>query len=98
MAEQRMTVVFDDEAVARRLRLFSAEHGVSMKEVIQDALRAYLGPDVAQVKKQAKPFDWDAYDKWQGEVSAMNDELEAPREYDFGSLRKTRMFAERDDA
>ena len=73
---ERMTVVFDDDVVARRLRVWSAEHGVPMKQVIQDAVREYLGPDRSAVKRLGKPFDWAAYDSWQEEVHAITDRLE----------------------
>lgn len=64
MAE-RTTVVFDDPELARRLKVAAAERGVPLKRLIEEAVRAYLGP---APEAETKPFDWDSFDAWQREV------------------------------
>ena len=39
----RLTVVFDDPELYRRLKVRAAEEGVAMKSIIEDAVAAYLG-------------------------------------------------------
>ncbi len=69
---ERLTVVFDDSNLYRRLKVAAAESHVPMKRVVEDAIRAYLGPEVSA----ASAFDWDAYDRWQEEVTELNEDLE----------------------
>jgi len=96
---ERMTMVFDDEALARRLRVRAAESGVPIKRIIEDALREYLGPETAAPKL----FDWDAYDRWTDEVRELPEEPGTPtdlsnvKEYLYGyehSPRPVTMVAE----
>lgn len=77
MAERLTVVVFDDAELARRLKVSAAECGVSQERLIEDAVRAYLGPEPAA---GAKTFDWDAFDAWQQEVELREagDEREYP--------------------
>jgi hypothetical protein len=70
---ERLTVVFDDTNLYRRLKIAAAESHVPMKRVVEDAIRAYLGPETPA----AAPLDWDAYDRWQEEVAELNQDLEA---------------------
>ena len=66
---ERMTVVFDDTALFRRLKVAAAERAVPVKRIIEDAVASYLGPEASQ----AKAFDWNAFERWQAE----GDELSA---------------------
>lgn len=70
---ERLTVVFDDSNLYRRLKIAAAESHVPMKRVVEDAIRAYLGPETPA----AAALDWDAYDRWQEEVAELNQDLEA---------------------
>ncbi len=69
---ERLTVVFDDDTLYRRLKVLAAENHVPLKRVVEDAVRAYLGPELPE----PKTFDWDVYDRWQAEVELLNDEAE----------------------
>lgn len=69
---ERLTVVFENDAVYRRLKVRAAQSGVPMKKLVEEALLAFLGPEVAA----AKPFDWKAYDRWQKEVALVNEDLD----------------------
>ncbi|HET7737364.1 MAG TPA: hypothetical protein VFK32_02205 [Tepidiformaceae bacterium] len=63
----RMTVVFDDESLYKRTKVFAAEHDRPVKQVIEEALRAYLGP--SEDEGWMDP-DWDAFDAWQADLRA----------------------------
>lgn len=69
---ERLTVVFDDSNLYRRLKIAAAEAHVPMKRVVEDAIRAYLGPETPA----EAPLDWAAYDRWQEEVAELNEDLE----------------------
>ena len=43
---------------------------MTLKRLIEDALRAYLGPESSE-----KPFDWDAFDRWQEEAERRDRDL-----------------------
>lgn len=66
----RLTVVFDDEALYRDVKVFAAENGMAVKAVVEAALRRYLANPSAGEPKEIV-WDWDAYDEWQREVDAM---------------------------
>ena len=80
---QRMTVVFDDPDVAKRLKIWAAEHDMTLKQVIEDAVRAYLGPP-----PEEKPFDWDAFDRWQEEAEARDREHPPATPVDLSDVKK----------
>ena len=67
MAE-RLTVVFENDALYRRLKVQAASSGVPMKRLVEEALQAFLGPEAPA----PKAFDWNAYDRWQREVAVLN--------------------------
>ena len=71
MAE-RLTVVFENDAVYRRLKVQAAQSGMPMKRLVEDALLAFLGPETPA----PKAFDWNAYDRWQKEVAVINQDLD----------------------
>jgi hypothetical protein len=81
---ERLTVVFDDAGLYRRLKVRAAESGQPLKRIVEDALVAYLGPEAAE----PKPFDWAAYDSWQEEMAELNAAL--PPEEDDGQLLEYR--------
>jgi hypothetical protein len=61
----RLTVVFDDPTLYRRVKVRAAEDGVPVKELIEAALVAYLGK-----RKVRKPFDFEAFFRLQAELDA----------------------------
>ena len=65
---ERLTVVFEDDALYRRLKVRAAEHGRPLKQLIEDAIQLYLGPEAAA----PKVFNWGVFDRWQDEVEALN--------------------------
>jgi hypothetical protein len=67
---ERLTVVFDDDMLYRRLKVRAAEESVPIKKLIEDAVREYLGPG----EEPEKAFDWDAFDRWQSEVETIGRE------------------------
>jgi hypothetical protein len=83
---ERLTVVFDDAALYRRLKVYAAEHDLPLKHVIERAVRQYLGP--AAEDAATKPFDWDAYDRWQAEVAAMEAELGDGEPDDYADVKR----------
>lgn len=81
---ERMTVVFDDPALVRQLKVWAAEHDTTLKQVIQEAVRAFLGtPD-----PEARPFDWDAFDRWQDEAAQRDRELPADVPTDLSNVKE----------
>ena len=69
---ERLTVVFEDEGLYRRLKMRAAADGTPIKRLIEEALRDYLGPE----ESGEKTFDWDAFDQWQDEVEDLNEAAE----------------------
>lgn len=59
----RLTVVFDDHTLYRRLKVRAAEEGVPVKRIIEEALQRYLGPEDG-----ARVFDFQAFRRWQAEI------------------------------
>jgi len=59
----RLTVVFDDPTLYRRIKVRAAEDGVPVKKLIEDALRRYLGP-----ADGSRLFDFDTFKQWQTEI------------------------------
>ncbi|MGI8925965.1 MAG: hypothetical protein ACR2HN_04875 [Tepidiformaceae bacterium] len=66
----RLTIVLDDAALYRRMKLRALEEGVPAKQVVVNALEAYLEGDAGH-----KPWDWAAFDAWQAEVEGRDAEL-----------------------
>ena len=64
----RLTVVFDDPTLYRRIKVRAAEDGVPVKEIIEAALVAYL----SKGKVERAPFDFDAFTRWQADMDAMD--------------------------
>lgn len=80
---ERLTVVFEDEALYRRLKVRAAAGSVPLKRLIEDAVREYLGPE----EEQEQAFDWDAFDRWQAEVDAIGrDVTPIPLRPEFAAL------------
>ncbi|MBI2764292.1 MAG: hypothetical protein HYX53_00105 [Chloroflexi bacterium] len=67
---ERLTVVFDDEDLYRRLKVTAARRGQPAKQLIEDAVRSYLGEDLDS--RPPKPFDWAQFEEWQSEVDALD--------------------------
>jgi hypothetical protein len=59
----RLTVVFDDPSLYRRIKVRAAEEGVPVKKLIEEALQRYLGP-----AEGANVFDFAAFKRWQAGV------------------------------
>lgn len=64
----RLTVVFDDPTLYRRIKVRAAEDGVPVKEIIEAAVVAYL-----KEKVERTPFDFEAFTRWQAEMDAMDE-------------------------
>lgn len=79
MTAQRLTVVFDDPEIYRRLKVHAAEKGVAMKEVIEAALSTYLDREAGEATptppgETARTLDWAEWDRLQSELDAIADE------------------------
>jgi hypothetical protein len=72
---ERLTVVFDDADLYRRLKVTAARRGLPAKQLIQDAVRSYLGEDLDS--RPPKPFDWEHFEEWQREVDALDADADA---------------------
>lgn len=72
MAE-RLTVVFDNPDVYRDLKVFAARRGVPMKQVIQEAITAYLHAS-AEPAGARRLLDWEQWDSFQAELDAIAEE------------------------
>jgi len=64
----RLTVVFDDPTLYRRLKVRAAQDGIAVKKLIEAAIEAYLSTDAAA----RKPFDFEAFGRWQEEMDAID--------------------------
>lgn len=76
MAE-RLTVVFDNPDVYRDLKVFAARRGVPMKQVIEEALTAYLraaAEPAAEPAGARRLLDWEQWDSFQAELDAIAEE------------------------
>ena len=67
MVSDRLTVVFDDSTLYRRIKVRAAEEGIPVKELIEAALVAYL-----KEKVERAPFDFEAFTRWQAEMDALD--------------------------
>jgi len=71
-----MTVVFDNESLYRRAKIYAAEHDLTMKDLIEAALESYLGADADSGWFEP---DWDVFDAWQADArAAARGKREAP--------------------
>jgi hypothetical protein len=72
----RLTVVFDEPELYRRLKVQAAQEGIPMKSIIQAAVAEYLeragAGDAAPA--EARPLDWERWDQFQAELDAIADE------------------------
>ncbi len=79
----RLTVVFDDPSLYRRLKVRAAVDGAALKDIIQEAVAQYLGPDPGE---ELKPLDWDVFDAWQADLRAAQRRVEYPE--DLSDIKK----------
>jgi hypothetical protein len=79
-----MTVVFDDVALYRRLKVAAAERSVPVKRIIEDAVANYLGPEAPE----AKAFDWEAFQRWQAEGHVLFESLPDDGVHDYSDVKK----------
>jgi hypothetical protein len=71
----RLTVVFDDPELYRRLKVRAAEEGVAMKRIIEEAVAAYLGNAAPGTGGSHAPvLDWEAWDELQARLDAIAEE------------------------
>ena len=63
----RLTVVFENEALYRRVKVYAAEHNLTMKDLIESALEKYIGEE--RDEGWFEP-DWDVFDAWQADARA----------------------------
>lgn len=89
---ERLTVVFDDDELYRRLKVWAAERGVPVKRVIQDAVASYIGPAPESL---FKPIDWDAFQEWQREAEALDQQV-GPYSPRLSSVKES-LYASDDD-
>lgn len=77
MAE-RLTVVFDNPELYRELKVFAAERGVPMKQIIEEALTAHLRAPAREEgsdeSRGARVLDWDQWDSFQAQLDAIAEE------------------------
>jgi hypothetical protein len=86
-APARLTVVFDDPDLYRRLKIRAAEDGVTLKALVESAIRELLSEPVAEAGGGLKPVDWDEYDRWQEEAARRDAESpDYPR--DLSNVKK----------
>jgi hypothetical protein len=64
----RLTVVFDDPTLYRRVKIRAAEQGVPVKKLIEAAIEAFL----AAGAPARKPFDFEAFARWQAGMDALD--------------------------
>lgn len=76
MAE-RLTVVFDDPDLYRKLKVRAAEEGIAMKRIIEDALAQYLdgAHPTAAPKDTPRYVDWASWDAFQAELDSLPEEV-----------------------
>lgn len=81
---ERMTVVFDDTALYRRLKVAAAERSVPVKRIIEDAVANFLGPEAPE----AKAFDWDEFKRWQDEGDKLVESIPFDGIDDYSNVKK----------
>lgn len=72
----RLTVVFDDPELYRRLKVHAAAEGIPMKRLIQEAIRAHLdaaGSGTAAATAGPSAVDWAEWDRMQQELDAIEE-------------------------
>ena len=85
----RLTVVFDDPDLYRRVKVRAAEEGVAVKALIERSLRQLLGEDADILgSEEAKTWDWDAFDRWQAEAARLDAELGMDYPRDLSDVKK----------
>lgn len=67
----RLTVVFDDPELYRRLKVRAAEEGIPMKQLIQSAVSTYLEEAAPQTATAARQLDWERWDAFQHQLDAI---------------------------
>lgn len=71
----RLTVVFNDPDLYRRLKIRAAEEGVAMKQIIEAAVSAYLeAAPRSTVTPVPSALDWAAWDEFQARLDAIEEE------------------------
>ncbi len=78
----RLTVVFDDPTLYRRIKVRAAEDGMPVKKLIEDALQRYLGP-----ADGGRVFDFAAFKQWQTEIDE-SIEAENDQPTDLSNVKK----------
>lgn len=71
-------MVFDNPELYRELKVFAAERGVPMKQVIEEALTAHLRGPAREARIDApggtRVLDWDQWDSFQAQLDAIAEE------------------------
>jgi hypothetical protein len=94
----RLTVVFDDPELYRRLKVRAAEDGVPIKRLVEEAIRGHL--DARAGAPRLKAFDWDEFDAWQAEADQRDaattepvpDDLSDVKHHLYGRARQPRVL------
>lgn len=81
---ERLTVVFDDSALYRRLKVAAAERREPVKRIIEEAVAAYLGPEIAV----PQAFDWAAFEAWQAEGDMLAADLPDDGVSDLSNVKR----------
>ena len=81
---ERMTVVFDDVALYRRLKIAAVERSVPVKRIIEDAVANYLGREASE----PKAFDWEAFKRWQAEGDDLVETVPFDGIDDYSNVKK----------
>ena len=81
----RLTVVLEDESLYRKLKVRAAEEGVAMKQIIHDAVAAYL--DGATATPESKYFDWDEFARFQERIEKLDAENPEPSPTDLSDIK-----------
>ncbi len=86
----RLTVVFDDPDLYRRVKVRAAEDGVTVKSLIERGLRELLGEAHGGTSgnDMRKEWDWDAYDRWQAEAEELDRALGGDYPRDLSNVKK----------
>lgn len=78
----RLTVVFDDPELYRRLKMFSASEGIAMKRLVEEALTEFLDARMRASEGGArlapKVLDWEQWEAAGAEFEALAEPGEGP--------------------
>lgn len=71
----RLTVVFDDEELYRRIKIRAAEEGVPVKRIVEEALSAYIEGPASQARRT---FTGEEILAWAEDAAAFDEDPDGP--------------------